>query len=142
MICTDHNHWSLIEQCPTCAQTAEPPSTLSTLSMMSLAEMVVPRWTPAQSALPSSLPPTLLLDPELRRKSWLNRPLTTTLTQTLDNLKNWTDSDLLLALEDSSVACVDRQPVYRELQRRQDRKKSLARIAAMKAKREVSCAST
>ncbi len=47
----------------------------------------------------------------------------------------WSDLELYTALEDTERTLVERQPIYQELRAREDKKKSLARIAAMKAKK-------
>jgi hypothetical protein len=46
-----------------------------------------------------------------------------------------TEAQLYAMLEDVSLSLLDRQPIYLELRAREDKKKSLARIAAMKEKK-------
>ncbi len=50
-------------------------------------------------------------------------------------IHHWSDAELFLALESTELSLVDRQPIYQELRAREDKKKSLARIAEMKAKK-------
>lgn len=46
------------------------------------------------------------------------------------------ETELLALVNSTSYTLVQRQPLYRELRDREDRKKSLARIAEMKAKKQ------
>lgn len=51
-------------------------------------------------------------------------------------LGEWADAELYEALEDTQArSLIERQPIYQELRTREDRKKSLTRIAEMKAKK-------
>ncbi len=50
-------------------------------------------------------------------------------------INHWSEAELFLALESIELSLVDRQPIYQELRAREDKKKSLARIAEMKAKK-------
>ncbi len=47
----------------------------------------------------------------------------------------WSDLELYAALDDTELTLVERQPIYQELRAREDKKKSLQRIAEMKAKK-------
>jgi hypothetical protein len=53
----------------------------------------------------------------------------------LISLAEQSDAELFSMAESTGISLVDRQPVYMELRRREDRKKSLARIAEMKDKK-------
>ena len=45
------------------------------------------------------------------------------------------DAELLMQVDNSFLTLVERQPIYQELRHREDRKKSLPRIAALKEKK-------
>jgi hypothetical protein len=46
----------------------------------------------------------------------------------------WSEQELLDAINSDCYTLVERQPMYQELRAREDKRKSLARIAEMKAK--------
>ena len=142
MICAKHDWWDAEISCPQCAAAAAPGSGDETVTAAETPESDLVSVT-SGCDLPD-IPDFLL---RAKDGTFLHPRVTNGDTRCFDwtpnkdrcpEHRNWsemTDVDLYAALDSSELTLVERQPIYQELRHREDRKKSLPRIAAMKEKK-------
>lgn len=142
MICTQHEWWAVETwaTCPKCAEAVTAPVTnsepVSDVERAAGAPLEIPdflvRNRDGTFAHPEAMDPMRAMEERVAALPGAEVHLIDPV-----RIEQWTDNKLLEALESPCYTRWERQPIYLELRRREDKKKSHARIAEMKAKKEA-----
>lgn len=133
VICAQHDWWEAAP-CPKCAGSAPATLEAETVTVAETAEddLSIPEFLLRNKDGTFAHPELMVHD---------NAPITgprvvaSGVEDTLP-VAHQSDAELYAALDDTELALIDRQPIYQELRAREDKKKSHARIAEMKARKE------
>ncbi len=126
MICARHDWWDSAP-CPKCDA---PVTVAETPDEVENPELDIPEFLKRNPDGSFVLPPQPIYQHPGERRVYEPVPIPATLP-----IHHWSDLELYTALDNQELTLVERQPIYQELRAREDKKKSLARIAAMKAKK-------
>lgn len=123
MACNDHSWW-FDTPCPKCVVTAPVTSTSGEPVLpeedddLGIPEFLVVANRDKPFSATSALLPSATLAPVVE--------------ETPRDVREWTDEELMAATSDAALTTRDRQPIFRELHRREDKRKAHARIEKLK----------
>jgi hypothetical protein len=131
MICAKHDWWETENPCPHCP----PPDVDVNPAAVTVAETALTGMPDIPEFLRRAPDGSFMYPREKNHDEPCMDVVGCTVAPVPVVFSEQTDMALFEALESSELTLVERQPIYLELRRREDRKKSLARIAEMKDKK-------
>jgi hypothetical protein len=133
MICAQHNWWDAEISCPECATELANPAAVTG------AETALTEMPDIPDFLVRAPDDGTFLRPRPRSTEgfkWSGSAIALSPTDPVPKpWSEWTEAELYTVLDETGYSLIERQPIYMELRRREDRKKSLVRIADMKDKK-------